>query len=43
MLDFSTASMTTVADRLKSAGFVQRRPNRAERRKICLLPTKAGI
>lgn len=42
VLDLSTASMTAVTDRLESAGLVERRPNFADRRKICLHPTPTG-
>jgi DNA-binding MarR family transcriptional regulator len=42
VLDISTASMTAVVDRLENEGLVERRPNVADRRKICLHPTKRG-
>lgn len=42
VLDVSTASMTAVTDRLEKAGLVERRPNIADRRKICLHPTSHG-
>lgn len=43
VLDVSTASMTAVTDRLETAGLVERRPNVADRRKICLHPTRKGV
>jgi DNA-binding MarR family transcriptional regulator len=42
VLDVSTASMTAITDRLEDAGLVERRPNVADRRKICLHPTQHG-
>ncbi len=42
VLEISTASMTVITDRLEDAGLVERRPNVADRRKICLHPTHAG-
>lgn len=42
VLDLTTASMTAVTDKLEGAGFVERRPNVADRRKICLHPTPRG-
>ncbi|WP_049831335.1 MarR family winged helix-turn-helix transcriptional regulator [Arthrobacter sp. RIT-PI-e] len=42
VLDLTTASMTAVTDKLESAGLVERRPNVADRRKICLHPTPHG-
>jgi DNA-binding MarR family transcriptional regulator len=42
VLDVSTASMTAITDRLEDAGLVERRPNVADRRRICLHPTQRG-
>lgn len=42
VLDVSTASMTAVTDHLETAGLVERRPNVADRRKVCLHPTPEG-
>ncbi|BBE24369.1 MarR family transcriptional regulator [Arthrobacter sp. MN05-02] len=42
VLDMSTASMTAITDRLEGAGLVERRPNVADRRRICLHPTQQG-
>lgn len=42
VLEVSTASMTAITDRLEEAGLVERRPNVADRRRICLHPTQQG-
>jgi DNA-binding MarR family transcriptional regulator len=42
VLEVSTAGMTSITDRLENAGLVERRPNVADRRRICLHPTHQG-
>jgi len=41
LMDFTTGGITTVIDRLEKAGYVTRRPEGTDRRRLILEPTEA--